>query len=315
MKSTKLILLHPTIQKQSSSSNTNRLWLIFIITFFTTAFTLTLITTTIRSNTTPTATSTATGDAASSIPLPLSISAALLHCATTTNSTHMTSTELAAITAAVARCAAAASHCNLLVFGLTHEALLYKVLNFNGRTIFLDENENLVSRFEQQHPGIEAYNVQYETRVSEMKRLFESARGELCGKCRPVQNLLFSECKLASNSLPNHMHELSWDVILIDGPSGYHEAAPGRMPAIFTAAVLARSKKGGAAETHIFVHDFDREMETVYSDEFLCRDNLGEAVGKLGHFVVERASDERSMTEFCRVSAPANSSSPSTSMA
>ncbi|KAF8029968.1 hypothetical protein BT93_E2401 [Corymbia citriodora subsp. variegata] len=295
MKSTKLILLHPTIQKQSSSSNTNRLWLIFIITFFTTAFTLTLITTNTRSTTTPTATSTAT----SSIPLPLSISAALLHYATTTNSTHMTSTELATITAAVARCAAAASHCNLLVFGLTHEALLYKVLNFDGRTIFLDENENLVSWFEQQHPGIEAYDVQYETRVSEMKRLLESARGELRGKCRPVQNLLFSECKLALNSLPNHVYELSWDMILIDGPSGYHEAAPGRMSAIFTAAVLARSKR----------------VERVYSDEFLCRDNLGEAVGKLGHFVVERASDKRLMTEFCRVSAPANSSSSSTSMA
>ncbi|KAF8020107.1 hypothetical protein BT93_G0726 [Corymbia citriodora subsp. variegata] len=296
MKSTKLILLHPTIQKP------NRLWLIFIITFFTTAFTLTLIATTTRftTTTTPTDTSTATGSAASSIPLPLSISAALLHYAAATNSTHMTSTELASITAAVARCPAAASHCNLLVFGLTHKALLYKVLNFNGRTIFLDENENLVSRFEQQHPGIEAYDVQYETRVSEMKRLLESARGEIRGKCRPVQNLLFSECKLALNSLPNYV---------------YHEAAPGRMSAIFTVAVLARSKKGGAVATPVFVHDFDREVERVYSNEFLCRDNLGEAVGKLGHFVVERASDERSMTEFCRVSAPVNSSSSSTSMA
>ncbi|KAF8020079.1 hypothetical protein BT93_G0702 [Corymbia citriodora subsp. variegata] len=291
MKSTKLILLHPTIQKQASSSDTNRLWLIFIITFFTTAFTLTLITTT----TTPT--STATGSAASSIPLPLSLSAALLHYATTANSTHMTSTELATITAAVAHCAAAASHCNLLVFSLAHEALLYKVLNFNGRTIFLDENENLVSRFEQHHPGIEAYDVQYKTRVSKMKRLLESARGELHGKCRPVQNLLFSECKLALNSLPNHVYELSWDMILIDGPSGYHEAAAGRMSVIFTAAVLARSKKGGAAAMHV-----------------LCRDNLGEAVGKLGHFVVERASNERLMTEFCRVSTSANSSSSSTSM-
>ncbi|KAF7851519.1 hypothetical protein BT93_L3761 [Corymbia citriodora subsp. variegata] len=284
MKSTKLILLHPTIQKQSSSSNTNRLWLIFIITFFTTAFTLTLITTTTRLCRLLNPASTF------HIRRPP-------HYATTTNSTHMTSTEVATITAAVAHCAAAASHCNLLVFGLTHEALLYKVLNFNGRTIFLDENENLGSRFEQHHPGIEAYDVQYKTRVSEMKRLLESARGKLRSKCRPVQNLLFSECKLALNSLPNHVYELSWDMILIDGPSGYHEAAAGRMSVIFTAVVLARSKKGGAAATHVFVHDFDRE-----------------AVGKLGHFVVERASDERLMTEFCRVSTSANSSSSSTSM-
>ncbi|KAI6667970.1 hypothetical protein NL676_003751 [Syzygium grande] len=311
MKSAKLILHHPTIQKQSSS-NTNRLWLIFIISF-TTAFTLTLISTTTAAAAT-TAT-TATGSAASSVPLRLSISDALLHYAAPTNSTHMTSTELATITATVARCAAAASHCNLLVFGLTHEALLYKALNFDGRTNFLEENENLVSRFEQKHPGIEAYDVKYETRVGEMKRLIESARGELQGEWRPVQNLLFSECKLALSSLPNHVYELSWDVNLVDGPSGFHEAAPGRMSAIFTVAVLARSKKGGAAETHVFVHDFDREVEKVYSDEFLCRDNLVEVVGKLGHFVVERGSDERLMTEFCSVSASANSSSSSTSMA
>ncbi|XP_056163800.1 protein IRX15-LIKE-like [Syzygium oleosum] len=312
MKSAKLILHHPTIQKQSSS-NTNRLWLIFIISFFTTAFTLTLITTTAAAA--AAAAAAAMSSAASSVPLRLSISDALLHYAATTNSTHMTSTELATITATVARCAAAASHCNLLVFGLTHEALLYKALNFDGRTNFLEENENLVSRFEQKHPGIEAYDVKYETRVGEMKRLLESARGELHGECRPVQNLLFSECKLALNSLPNHVYELSWDVILVDGPSGYHEAAPGRMSAIFTAAVLARSKKGGMAETHVFVQDFDREVEKVYSDEFLCRDNLVEVVGKLGHFVVERVSDERLMTEFCSVSASANSTSSSTSMA
>ncbi|KAI6668686.1 hypothetical protein NL676_007272 [Syzygium grande] len=149
-----------------------------------------------------------------------------------------------------------------------------------------------------------------------MKRLLEPVRGEFCSECRPVQNLLFSECKLALNSLPNHVYELSWDVILVDGPSGYHEAAPGRMSAIFTAAVLARSKKGGSgAETHIILAGPDREVEKVYSDEFLCRDNLVEVVGKLGRFVVERGSDERLMTEFCSVSASANSSSSSTSMA
>ncbi|KAI6668043.1 hypothetical protein NL676_000003 [Syzygium grande] len=42
------------------------------------------------------------------------------------------------------------------------------------------------------------------------------------------------------------------------------------------------SKKGGTAKTHVFVHGFDREVERVYSDEFLCRDNLAEVDGRLG---------------------------------
>ncbi|KAI6668669.1 hypothetical protein NL676_007255 [Syzygium grande] len=133
MKSAKLMLLHTTIQKQSSS-HTNRLWLIFIITFFTTAFTLTLIA---AATAAAAVTSTAMGFAASSVPLPLSISNVLLHYTATTNSTHMTSAELATITATVVRCPAAPSHCNLLVFGLTHEALLYKALNFGSCTVFL----------------------------------------------------------------------------------------------------------------------------------------------------------------------------------
>ncbi|KAF8015792.1 hypothetical protein BT93_H1357 [Corymbia citriodora subsp. variegata] len=287
MNSTRLILLHPIIQKQSSSSNTNRLWLIFIITFFSTAFTLTLITTT---TTTPP-------------PPPRRKHRCGLCCFFSPTSTFH-----------IRRPPPLRHHYHLhppdVHRACHHNCCRYPLaLNFDGRTIFLDENENLVSRFEQQHPGIEAYDVQYETRVGEMKRLLKSARGEFRNECRPVQKLLFSECKLALNSLPNHVYELSWDVILIDGPSGYHEAAPGRMSTIFTAAVLARSKKDGVAKTHVFVHDFDREVERVYSDEFLCRNNLVEVVGKLGHFVVERASDERLMTEFCRISASADSSS------
>ncbi|KAI6677974.1 hypothetical protein NL676_038770 [Syzygium grande] len=71
---------------------------------------------------------------------------------------------------------------------------------------------------------------------------------------------------------------------------GLKMVAPGRMTVIFTVAVLAGSKKGGKMETHVSVHDFDRKVERVNSDGFLCRDNLAEVVGELGHFVVERGA-------------------------
>ncbi|XP_022155585.1 protein IRX15-LIKE-like [Momordica charantia] len=315
----KLILLHPSIHKQGLSTPTAaaaapRRCLFSFLTFFTLAFTLTLINSTFSSSSSSSSAAARRTSSAAS-PLPIPISAALLHyAAADTNSTkpHMTSGELSSIAAALAPCSPA---CNFLIFGLNHESLLWRALNHRGATVFLDENEFQVSKFEQSNPGSEAYDVQYTTKVSQMKELLVQAKSQADNECRPVQNLLFSECKLGINDLPNHIYQVPWDVILVDGPRGYSAASPGRMSAIFTAGVLARSKCTGnrktktKTKTHVFVHEMGREAERIYSDEFLCVENLVESVGSLGHFVVEAMQGNGA--KFCKNSSSGSSISSS----
>jgi uncharacterized protein (TIGR01627 family) len=218
--------------------------------------------------------------------LPLPVFDALVHYASFSNATHrMTDTDIRAISAILR----AKGPCNLLVFGLGAESPLWLALNHGGRTVYLDENEFYVKYLEPRHPGLEAYDVSYTTKVRDFKDLLEAARGTRGAECRPVQNLLFSECRLAINDLPNELYDVPWDIVLIDGPSGWNPNSPGRMPSIFTTAVLARSGATAAkGPTDVLVHDYNFELEQVLSKEFLCDENrvAGSGTPSLAHYVV-----------------------------
>ncbi|XP_074288181.1 protein IRX15-LIKE-like [Silene latifolia] len=200
-------------------------------------------------------------------------------------------------------------NCNLLVFGFSHESLLWHSLNSPSprRTVFLDENQHLVASYERNFTDIEAYEVDYTTKVTQSDELIQYARAHRASHCKPVQNLLFSDCKLAVNDLPNHLYSIQWDVIIVDGPRGYSGKMPGRMSAIFTAAVLAMTPTPAATvetetqrRTHVFVHDYGREVEKMYSEEFLCKENLVEVKDELAHFVVkERGLEDDLGFRFC----------------
>ena len=113
-----------------------------------------------------------------------------------------------------------------------------------------------------------------------------------------MQNLLFSECRLAITDLPNGLYDVAWDVVLVDGPHGYDEGSPGRMAAIYSAAVMARTK---GTETEVLVHDFQREVESVCAKEFLCEENRveGTSTPSLGHYVVHGGRGAASREGFC----------------
>lgn len=58
--------------------------------------------------------------------------------------------------------------CNLLIFGLPPEILLWKSLNYNGIIVFINENRYYATYMEEKHHEIDAYDVQYTTKCSEM---------------------------------------------------------------------------------------------------------------------------------------------------
>lgn len=109
--------------------------------------------------------------------------------------------------------------------------------------------------------------------------LMESGR---MPECIAIGDLKFSECRLALKELPRVVHDVEWDVIMVDAPTGWIPEAPGRMGAIYTAGMLARGKKEG--DTDVFVHDVDRIVEDKFSKEFLCGGYLKEQEGRIRHF-------------------------------
>lgn len=271
------------------------MWILAFVSFFAVAFLLTLFYARDYIPTTSAPVISATSTAAANSPLSKSVARALVHYASNSNNTdRMSYTDIKQISDVLRQCS---QPCNFLVFGLTHETLLWQALNHNGRTVFIDENRYYAAYIEEKYPEVEAYDVQYTTKLSEMKDLVSAVKQQVRNECRPVQNLLFSECKLGLNDLPNQLYEIDWDVILIDGPRGYWPEAPGRMSAIFTAGVLARSKKVGNPKTHVLVHDFNQKVDRMVSDEFLCRENLVKSEDMLGHFVLEKM--DANCYQFC----------------
>ncbi|EPS67946.1 hypothetical protein M569_06823, partial [Genlisea aurea] len=296
----KFIVLHPPVPVHKSGgfgggfAVSPRAWLAIFIIFFVFTFVLTFVT--VRDVAGNRDSLTPVGADVFHFPKP--VVEALIHYASENisySAGRMTADEVRYVAGVLGRCAVP---CNFLVFGLTYEMHLWNSLNHGGRTIFVDESAYLVSKIDERFPHFEAYDVHFSTKVGDLSDLIEYQRKEVAGECRPVQNLLFSDCKLAINDMPNHVYDVVWDVILVDGPRGYQADSPGRIASIFTAAVLARSKTG-AAGTHVLVHEIGRELERVCSDEFLCRENLVEIRDSLAHFVVGKSNAGEISAGFC----------------
>lgn len=182
------------------------------------------------------------------------------------------------------------SPCNFLVFGLGFDSLMWNSLNPRGTTLFLEDDPKWVQTVLKTAPMLRAHIVKYRTQVREADDLLRSWRS--VAECSLSDAVLRGNtaCKLALHNLPDEIYEREWDLIMIDAPKGYFPESPGRMAAIFSAAVMARNRRGSGV-THVFLHNVDRKVEKTFSQEFLCRKYMVKVVGRLGHFEIPSAAN------------------------
>lgn len=221
--------------------------------------------------------------------IPSSLSHALIHYSTSSITPQQTSREIAVTSKILQK----KSPCNFLVFGLGHDSLMWSALNYGGRTIFLEEDESWIKQIKSRFPMLHSYHVVYDTKVNQADILIDLAKGE---ECTSISDPKHSMCQLALKSLPKEVYETKWDLIMVDAPTGYHDEAPGRMTAIYTAGMIARNQENG--ETDVFVHDVNREVEDKFSKVFLCEGYMQKQEGRLRHFTIP-SHREGSQRPFC----------------
>ncbi|KAG6659728.1 hypothetical protein I3843_03G052300 [Carya illinoinensis] len=187
--------------------------------------------------------------------------------------------------------------CNFLVFGLGHDSLMWDSLNPRGNTLFLEEDPKWVQTVLKSAPVLRASTVRYSTKLSEADDLLSTYKSE--PDCSPASARLHdTSCRLALTMLPEEVYEKEWDLIMIDAPRGYFPEAPGRMAAIYSAAVMARARTRPGV-THVFLHDVNRKVEKVYAREFLCMKYKVNGVGRLWHFEIPPSSNMTDFSRFC----------------
>ena len=220
---------------------------------------------------------------------PPSLANALVHYVTTNITPQQTLKEISVTLRVLEK----KSPCNFLVFGLGHDSLMWTSLNHGGRTVFLEEDKAWIEQITEKLPSLEAYHVTYDTRVHQADGLMETGMGD---ECKVVSDPRFSKCQLSLKGFPSDIYDMEWDLIMVDAPTGYHDEAPGRMTAIYTAGLMARNRENG--ETDVFVHDVDRVVEDKFSKAFLCEGYLTEQEGRLRHFIIP-SHRTRSGRPFC----------------
>jgi len=137
--------------------------------------------------------------------------------------------------------------CNLLVFGLGNDSILWFEANRGGQTLFVEDDQYWDRVIRERHPSLQSVHVLYGTRAADWREDLERAPALV---------------------LPAPVSGHAWDMILVDGPAAYKPEKPGRVQSVLAARKLV------AGNGSIMVHDCDRRAER------------GICAGLLGHMTL-----------------------------
>ena len=124
----------------------------------------------------------------------------------------------------------------VLIFGQGRDSELWTEGNKGGVTVFLED----VAKWFREIPNAESHLVTYPGLV-----------------------------------VPDHVRQVSWDIILVDGPRGCKPEHPGRGESIRASSELV------ATDGIVFVHDYDRPAERSF-----CRQHLGQPTAEVYRMAV-----------------------------
>ena len=148
-------------------------------------------------------------------------------------------------------------NCNLLVFGVGNDSILWQALNPFGRNVFIEDNNYWLDKIKARVPGLKAYTVTYGTTLTNWRKDIAS---------------------IPQLELPDDVQNFQWDIILVDAPAGNKNDDPGRLQSINTAANIA------SAGSFVLVHDCNRELEQQCSSTYLGEEY--EAVDRLRVYAI-----------------------------
>ena len=139
--------------------------------------------------------------------------------------------------------------CNMLVFGVGRDSIIWNTVNENGYTLFVEHDRRWANSIVQQIPDINTIIYEYETTCDPELPIHEQP---------PI-----NEKELFTHPMPKELAEKSWDIILIDGPTGFNSECPGRMLPIYWSSIISDSS------CDIFIDDYSRPIEFTYTNKFL----------------------------------------------